>query len=572
MRRLPATTVFLIYQAANGLLFRMAATMFAVFLFVELGFDPLQLLLMGTVLEVSYLLFEIPTGVVADTVSRRLSVLIGLFGVGIAFILLGISNSFLMAAFSQVVWGVFATFESGADVAWLTDEVGEEEARPYYLKGEQAWQIGSLVGIVAGVTLAAVWGLRTPIVVSGVGVLLLGVVMIVIMREERFSPRPRAEGEGLHQGLVTTFKEGAAQVRGHPILLLILGTAALHGISTEGFDRLADLHVFEDIGLPALGGLNRIVWFGILDGVGLLLGLAAIQFVRHRVHLEGHARVARLLSVVDVALVGAVVIFAFTDEFWLAALTFWLVGGLRNVREPIFTSWINQGLDPKTRATVNSIGTQADAIGQAAGGPAIGVIAKGISVPWAIGISGLLRLPVLALYLRAIRRGTVGTVTPDPDAVVVPEPMIDAPFAAAVPDRDVPAPELGQISRRHTVTLRRLAAGDVASRPTFAPNAYVRWDGMSAMAGVHRGENAARAFVARLAAFVEPGSVEPVRVHAADGNVEVQARLVLIDGSRRVPVAVTSVFRFDAHGRIALWFATPQDPAVTDEVLSSVQR
>ena len=42
------------------------ATIFSVFLIVELGFDPLQLLLMGTLLEGTYLLFEIPTGVVAE--------------------------------------------------------------------------------------------------------------------------------------------------------------------------------------------------------------------------------------------------------------------------------------------------------------------------------------------------------------------------------------------------------------------------------------------------------------------------------------------------------------------------
>ena len=35
--------------------------------------------------------------------------------------------------------------------------------------------------------------------------------------------------------------------------MLILGTAALHGASTEGFDRLADLHILRDIGLPSIG-------------------------------------------------------------------------------------------------------------------------------------------------------------------------------------------------------------------------------------------------------------------------------------------------------------------------------
>jgi DHA3 family tetracycline resistance protein-like MFS transporter len=412
MRRLPTTTVYLIYVGLSGFLFRLGLTVFAVFLIRDLELNPLQLLLMGTIVEVSYLLFEVPTGVVADTVSRRLSVLIGLFGVGVAFLLLGSSTSFLAAALSQVVWGIFATFESGADIAWLTDEIGEEQAHHYYLKGEQVFQLASLLGIAMSVLLANAFDLRVPILLTGAGVLCLGVLMAAMMREEHFHPREREEGERLHQGLVRTFRAGLAEVRGHRILLLVLAVAALHGASTEGFDRLADLHFLSDIGLPPIGDLDTVVWFGVLDGVGLVLGIAAIQIVKKRVRLEGHALVARVLGVFDVALVVTVVIFAMTGTFWLAAAAFWLVGGLRSVREPVFRAWVNQGLDPRTRATINSMATQSDAIGQASGGPVLGVIATRISVPWAIAVSGLLRVPALLLYARAIRRGTVGTITP----------------------------------------------------------------------------------------------------------------------------------------------------------------
>ena len=115
---------------------------FSVFLILRLGLGPFQLVRLGTILEGSYLLFETPTGVVADTISRRTSVIIGLAGGGVGFLLLGFSHSFWMAAASQVIWGIFATFESGADVAWLTDEVGEEAARPLYLRGEQFAHVG----------------------------------------------------------------------------------------------------------------------------------------------------------------------------------------------------------------------------------------------------------------------------------------------------------------------------------------------------------------------------------------------------------------------------------------------
>ncbi len=409
MTRLRPETTYLVYATGEGFSHHLVSVLFSVFLIVELDLGPLQLLLMGTALEGTYLLFEVPTGIVADTVSRRLSVVVGLIGTGAAFLLLGVSESFTVAMASQALWGVFATFQSGADVAWLTDEIGERAAQPMYLRSEQWWRAGSLVGIVACVAIASLAGLRAPILASGGGFLVLGLFMAFAMREEGFRPERRA-GERWYASLATTMREAATAVRAHRVLLLILGTAALHGVSTEGFDRLSDLHLIDDVGLPVVGGLTLPVWFGVLDGGALLLGIGALAIVKRRVHLQGHAAVARVLAVVDVVLVISVVAFAVVASFWWALAAFWIVGTLRSIREPVFTAWINQGLDPKTRATINSVGGQADAIGQAAGGPGIGLIARSVSVPTALVVSGLLRLPALLLYARAVRRGSVGTL------------------------------------------------------------------------------------------------------------------------------------------------------------------
>lgn len=410
MEGVRAAAVWLAMSAAEGSLSRLPGTVFNVFLILHVGLDPLQLVLMGTILETSYLLCEVPTGIVADARSRKLSIVIGFLGTGVAFLVLGVSESFALAAVSQVLYGVSATFVSGADVAWLTDEVGEDEARPLYLRSEQFFNVGSLVGIVGSVALASI-ALPLPVVLGGIGYLVLGVTLALVMAEHR-APRPE-RGTTLGHSIRGTFRDAIGQVRAHHVLLLILVTAALHGASTEGWDRLADLHFLTGIGLPPIGDLDRVVWFGVFDGVALLLGIGLLGYVRRRAHLEGHAHVARILASIDVLLIVSVVVFAVGGSFWVAVAFFWLVGGLRSVRGPIFTAWINQGLDPATRATINSMGTQADSIGQAMAGPVIGGIGRGVTVPWAISVAGMLRLPILLLYLRAIRRGTAGTKPPD---------------------------------------------------------------------------------------------------------------------------------------------------------------
>ena len=70
------------------------------------GLDPLQMVLVGTVLELSVFLFEIPTGVVADVVSRKLSVVVGHAMMGLGFLVLALWPTFTVILLSQVIWGV----------------------------------------------------------------------------------------------------------------------------------------------------------------------------------------------------------------------------------------------------------------------------------------------------------------------------------------------------------------------------------------------------------------------------------------------------------------------------------
>jgi DHA3 family tetracycline resistance protein-like MFS transporter len=80
---------------------------------------------------------------------------------------------------------------------------------------------------------------------------------------------------------------------------------------------------------------------------------------------------------------------------------FLLIMVLRRVAIPLYTSWVNQKLDSETRATVLSISSQVDAVGQIAGGPGVGLIAKLVSVIAALSTSGLLLTPALFLVRRA---------------------------------------------------------------------------------------------------------------------------------------------------------------------------
>lgn len=78
---------------------------------------------------------------------------------------------------------------------------------------------------------------------------------------------------------------------------------------------------------------------------------------------------------------------------------------LRWVIDPIYTTWLAQSIDPRVRATVISISGQADALGQVAGGPAIGAIGLARSLRAALVVAGAVLAPALLLYVRALGQG-----------------------------------------------------------------------------------------------------------------------------------------------------------------------
>ncbi len=389
--------------------------------------DALQLVLVGTALEVSAFLFEVPTGVVADTVSRRLSVLTGTALMGLGFVLWGAVPVFAVIVLAQVVWGIGSTFISGAWEAWAADESGETDLGPLFLRGSQATSLGAIGGLVASVALASVAGLAAPLVAGGAGYLALTGWLAVVMPERHFHPgTPGSRGA---RAMVGTLRAGVSAVRRAPILLTILAITFLTGAASEAFDRLWQLHLVEDVGLPAAPALPAIVWIGMLDAAALGLAVAAAEIARRRASTSSHVAAATTLLVVDGSLAAALVGFGLAGQFAAAASLYLLARTLRRIAAPITSAWINQSLTARIRATVLSLDAQADALGQILAGPALGVLATAAGAGQAMMAAGVVVAASLPLYWRTIRRHGDDVI----DAEVAGAPAADVEAVDPVP-------------------------------------------------------------------------------------------------------------------------------------------
>lgn len=398
MKRLNAYTTYLVLNGWDGAISSLIFTVNLIYQAMVVGLNPLQLVLVGTTLEATAFIFEVPTGIIADVYSRKLSIIIGYVMIGIGFLVEGFFPFFATVLLAQVIWGIGYTFTSGSTEAWISDEIGEANAGRAFLRASQVARLGTFVGIIASIVIGNE-RVNLPIIFGGVGFIALGIFLALRMPETRFHPTPREDRNSFQQ-MWHTFRGGLAMVKRRPVLTTILGVGIFHGLYSEGVDRLWTPFMLL-LKFPELDGLTTVTWFGIIRVGSILLGIGANEIARRRVNTGDEASIRRALFGINAAMVVSLIVFAASPNIWIAIIAQWAWSMLRQTHNPLYTTWVNQRLDSQVRATVISMSSQVDALGQIIGGPILGVIGTAISLRAALLSSAAILSPVLALIAKA---------------------------------------------------------------------------------------------------------------------------------------------------------------------------
>lgn len=392
-RAIPAAHLFRLRAVVFGFFMWLTFGMYALYVVRDAGLTPFQLLVAGAVLEFTVVAFEIPTGVLADTVSRRLSVVVGSLITGAGWIVMGLFPSFEGILAGEFLWGFGFTFISGANDAWLADEVGEESAAKIYPQAAQWRQAAIVVGVLVAAAFALV-ELRLPFIIGGAGGIALGVFLACTMTEAGWHPTP-AEGRSTFAQAKQVAIDGYQAARIRPMVRAAVGIRLLVGAASEVFYRLWGYHLLEDIGVP--DGTNEVLLFGAI-GVAGQVGTFAVIALGRRASSDGsRASAARVLSVLYVVYILGPLAFAFAPAATIAIALVVVTQWVSSAEPPFFVMWINRGLDSRTRATVLSGTGQADSLGQTVSSLGFGALASVTSVRTALALAAGLAAPALAL-------------------------------------------------------------------------------------------------------------------------------------------------------------------------------
>ena len=356
--------------------------------------DPFRLALLLVVLETATFAFEVPTGLIADSFSRKWSIVIGYIIWGGGFLLQALIPVYEATLLSQAIWGLGFTFVSGAPEAWLVDELGQEEAETLFLRGAQIAQFTTLLGIAASTALATLH-LALPIALGGLATILLGLLLAVIMPEEGFQPAG-SSGMSFAQ-LRQTFSTTLKLVKGRPVLRSVVLIGLVIGSSAGGFDAMHAPHIVGNFVLPIF---ESEIWFGILLAGVTLLTLPALELARRWLRQKRQSGTTAILAAFAGGTILGNLVFVWAPTFYVAALAFCLSQVFRTATKPLLMIWINRHAPSDVRASVISLYWQSNALGQIVFAPLLGALGTLTSLRIALSCTSLALLPVIPLYRR----------------------------------------------------------------------------------------------------------------------------------------------------------------------------
>jgi hypothetical protein len=364
----------------------------SLYLVVVADLTPFQLVFLGTAQGMIAVVAEVPAGVLADTVSRKWSIVAAQVLSGAGMVATGLVTEFPALVATQMLWGLGWTFSSGADVAWLSDELDDSGRVSRVLTASARWEgIGGFAGTIAFGALAWATSLELAILGGGAMMLALGGYVALRFPEQRFV-RTR---EKRWQASLAIFHRGVSLARhDRQIMAVLLATVLIHGAAEGG--RLYPRHLV-DLGFP--GSVDPIAWLTALGLATLALGALVLRVVES--HIDGAGVARRVYVLASLAGTAGLVVFAAAPDAITGMAGLLLVGGIAmSVTRAVGVIWVNRRVTSNVRATVQSFLAQAEYSGEIVLGFGLALLAGAAGIEFAILASGALFAIAAILVLR----------------------------------------------------------------------------------------------------------------------------------------------------------------------------
>ena len=360
---------------------------------LDAGLSNLEAFAANAFFTAGMVIFEVPTGITADTVGRRASYLLGTVTLTVTtllYVLLWqIEGPFWSWAVVSVLLGLGFTFFSGAVEAWLVDALQatgfEGDLESVFGRGQIVEGVAMLTGSAAGGYVAQVSNLGVPFVLRAAVLVVMFVVAFVVMRDIGFTPR---QGERV----LSEMRQIASASIQHgwrvpAVKWIMVSSAPLAGLGIYVFYALQP-YLLELYGDPEAYGVAGLV-AAIVAGSQIVGGIAA-PWIRRLFHRRTSALLAATAaSTVTLALIGLF------DDFWVVIALIVVWGLLFAASTPIRQTYLNGLIPSEQRASILSF----DSLIGSSGGVVVQPVLGRAADVWSYGTSYVIGAAISATAL-----------------------------------------------------------------------------------------------------------------------------------------------------------------------------
>jgi len=371
-------------------------------------------------------LFEVPTGVVADAAGRRLSFILGavtllittLAYLGLWWVEAGIGWWVVVSA----LIGLGFTFFSGATEAWLVDALEatgfEGSIEMVFGRGQTIAGAATLIGTIGGGFLAQV-SQGLPYLVRSALLVAVVVAAYVAMHDIGYTP---VRGVSIRAGVNNILKESVRNGLGNPpIRMFMLAAPFATGVGIWVF------YAFQPYLLQLWGDESAVYLSGVaaaIFAVAQMIGGSSVNWARRRFDTRTGVIIAQVaLSAVAIVGVGVAEVFDIPVGFWVAIALLTLTNLASAVARPMQQAYMNAVIPPQQRATVLSFSSLMGSAGGVVAQPVLGRVADVYSLGVGYVVAGVLSAAQLPFMWAARRMGLEADVVTKPEGAPSPRDL-----------------------------------------------------------------------------------------------------------------------------------------------------
>ena len=368
---------------------------------LDAGLSNFQAFLANAFFTLGMVIFEVPTGIVADTYGRRMSYLLGAATLMVSTLLYlfmwQIQGPFWGWALSSILLGLGFTFFSGALEAWLVDALSATNYKGHlegvFAKGQIVGGIAMLAGSLAGGVIAQFTNLGVPYILRSAILLVNFATAFFLMRDLGFIPsKPKQPINEMKKIFSRSIEHG---FKNPPVRWMMLAAPLLSGVSFYIFYALQPylLELYGNSEAYAIAGLvAAIVAFAQICG-----GFTA-PYLR-RIFTKRTSAIFFGISISAVAIFIAGV----TSNFFIALVLIFVWGLMFAALMPITQAYLNGLIPSAQRATVLSFNSLMGSSGGIVIQPALGKAADVWNYSTSFAFASLIQLGALPFIFLARR-------------------------------------------------------------------------------------------------------------------------------------------------------------------------